>query len=317
MRPDGLIQWVGWIVFGLSVSLAWASPSLGGAFVLYDDFAGSRIRPDQWYGSETRRPGAILEASRFVADGKLHLSVVGYGRMGSNDGSRTGHFGLGVKTSRSITALQAELTVTNATVQTCTENTRSTQGRAQLVGFFFNDGGSRGKGDLTGDVVALLEKVADSQDGHFIRALVLRCQSWSCSKGESIKAILFKRKWTLGEPDVLRMEWEPERSQFVFTVNPGAAAGETRRIAYDKALGPHQAPERQRQRVRVRSQGANCKAGRRGVVMTASVDDVYLQFLDPQAVATLSSQALTPGTRTDGGVPLPSSREITDDIYEQ
>ena len=100
-------------------------------------------------------------------------------------------------------------------------------------GSFFNDGTRSARGDLTGDVVALLEKVADSRDGNFIRALVLHCSSWSCSKGQTIKALLFKRKWKLSEPDALRIEWEPSASQFVFTVNPGSATEETRRIAYD------------------------------------------------------------------------------------
>jgi hypothetical protein len=146
----------------------------GGEFVLYDHFETPRIEPDKWFGSETRRPHRVLEASRFVKEGKLYLIAVGYGDTGSNAGRQTGSFGLGLKPSGSLTGLQAELTVTNVMAQTCAANAESTQARAQLVGFFFNDGSGsqRQKGDLTGDVVAVLEKVADSRDGHLIRPSV-------------------------------------------------------------------------------------------------------------------------------------------------
>jgi hypothetical protein len=267
----------------------------GRELVLYDRFERPRIEPDKWFGSETRRPSAILEASRFVKGGKLYLIAVGYGDMGSNAGRQTGSFGLGVKTPRSITALQAELTVTNVMAQTCAANAESTQARAQLVGFFFNDGSDsqRQKGDLSGDVVAVLEKMADSRDGNLIRATVLRCVSWTCSQGQTIKALLFKRKWTLSQPDVLRIEWEPSNSQFVFTVNPGAEGEEIRRIAYDSALRPLQPPQWQLQRIRVRHHGANCQAGRRGALMNVAVDDVYVRFLERQAIGAVSSEAVT------------------------
>ena len=275
-----------WIALALCVSLAGARFAAGFELVLHDNFDDSdRIRPDKWYGSETRRPNAILEASRFVAGGKLHLSAVGYGGMASDRGRETGGFGLGVQASGAITALQAELTVTQALAQTCAENAESTQGRAQLVGFFFNDGSRSRKGDLTGDVVAVLEKVVDSRDGHLIRAIVLRCASWTCATGETIKALLFQRQWTLRRPDVLRMTWEPRHAQFVFSVNPGAAAEETRRIAYNKAIRPLKPSQVQRQRIRVRHHGANCKAGRRGAVMSVAVDDVYLRFPDAKAIS--------------------------------
>jgi len=266
----------------------------GGEFVLYDHFETPRIEPDKWFGSETRRPHRVLEASRFVKGGKLYLIAVGYGDTGSNAGRQTGSFGLGLKPSGSLTGLQAELTVTNVMAQTCAENAESTQARAQLVGFFFNggSGSQRQKGDLTGDVVAVLEKVADSRDGNLIRAIVLRCMSWTCSQGQTIKALLFKRKWTLSQPDVLRIEWEPSNFQFVFSVNPGVEAEETRRIAYDPALRPHPPSQRQLQRIRVRHHGANCQAGRRAALMTVAVDDVYVRFPGPQATQAVASESV-------------------------
>jgi len=266
----------------------------GGEFVLYDHFETPRIEPDKWFGSETRRPHRVLEASRFVKEGKLYLIAVGYGDTGSNAGRQTGSFGLGLKPSGSLTGLQAELTVTNVMAQTCAANAESTQARAQLVGFFFNDGSGsqRQKGDLTGDVVAVLEKVADSRDGNLIRAIVLRCMSWTCSQGQTIKALLFKRKWTLSQPDVLRIEWERLDSQFVFSVNPGAEGEESRRIAYDPALRPRPPSQRQLQRIRVRHHGANCQAGRRAALMTVAVDDVYVRFPAPQATQAVAAESV-------------------------
>jgi hypothetical protein len=266
----------------------------GGEFVLYDHFETARIEPDKWFGSEARRPHRVLEASRFVKEGKLYLIAVGYGDTGSNAGRQTGSFGLGLKPSGSLTGLQAELTVTNVMAQTCAANAESTQARAQLVGFFFNDGSGsqRQKGDLTGEVVAVLEKVADSRDGHFVRAIVLRCTSWTCTTGETIKALLFQHKWALSEPDVLRIEWRPLGSQFVFTVNPGAEGEETRRIAYDPAIRPHPPSQRQIQRIRVRHHGANCQAGRRAALMTVAVDNVYVRFPGPQATQAGASESV-------------------------
>ena len=141
MRGEGLVRWAGWL--GLIVSLTVSSVAWGSEFVLYDSFETPRIEPDKWFSSETRRPNAILDASRFVKEGKLYLIGVGYGSTESNTGRQTGSFGLGLKTPQSITALQAELTVTNVMAQTCAANAESTQGRAQLVGFFFNDGSGR------------------------------------------------------------------------------------------------------------------------------------------------------------------------------
>ena len=304
MRQNGLAPWGRWWGLGLGLSLICASFAWGGEFVVYDVFEGARIEPDKWFGSETTRPSSTLEASRFVADGKLHLSTVGYGGQGANTGRHTGSFGLGVRSSRPITAMQAEMTVMSAMAETCPDNSQSSQGRAQLVSFFFNHGGSGKGGDLSGDVVAVLEKVADSRDGNFIRAVALRCTSWSCGQGELIKSLLFKHSWTLSEADVLRIEWEPSNTQFVFTVNPGAATEEIRRIAYDKTMGRLKPPEQQRQRVRVRHHGANCKAGRRGVLINVAVDDVQLRFLDAKTTAALSTPASAP---LAGGEPSTSS----------
>jgi hypothetical protein len=293
MRGEDLARWA-WGL-GLIISLALPGVIWGSELVLYDPFETPRIHPDKWFSSETRRPNAILEASRFVKEGKLYLIAVGYGGTGSNAGRQTGSFGLGVKTPRSITGLQAELTVTQVMAQTCAANAESTQGRAQLVGFFFNDGSGsqREKGDLTGDVVAVLEKVADSRDGQFIRAIVLRCTSWTCATGETIQARLFKHRWELNQPDVLRMAWEPLNSEFVFSVNPGVAGEETRRVAYDPALWPRQPPQFQLHRIRVRHHGANCQAERRGALLHVAVDDVYVRFLDPQATPAVASETVS------------------------
>ena len=309
MTGRGLGRWRGsWGALGLSllcISFAW-----GGEFVVYDPFEGARIEPDKWFGSASRRSSSILEASRFVAGGKLRLSIVGYGGQGSDSGRRTASFGLERRAARPMTAIQAEMTVASAMAETCPNNAESSQGRAQLVSSFFNHGGSGAKGDRRGDVVAVLEKVADSRDGHLIRAIVLRCASWTCATGEMIKALRFERQWRLSEADVLRMAWEPLASQFVFTVNPGAATEEIRRIAYDKTMGPLKPPERQRARIRVRHHGANCQSGRRGVVMDVAVDDVQIRFLDAQARAALAAQEWTPAAPPEGAPLSPSRREI-------
>lgn len=312
MKRNGLARWGRWIVLGLLVSLTGASVSSGEDLVLYDNFDGlAHISPDKWFGSETRRPNAILEASRFVTDGKLRLIAAGYGGTGSNHGRQTGHFGLGVKTSRPITALQAEVTITNRMAQSCPENPLSTQSRAQLLGFFFNDGTRHHPEDLTGDIVAVLEKVADSKDGHFTRAVVLRCTSRSCGTGDTIKALLFKRSWLLNQPDVLRIEWDPPKSQFIFSLNPGTEAEETRHIGYGKVTHPSEPPKFQRQRIRVRNHGANCTSGRRGVLMNVSVDDVYLRFLDPKATFGFESKVPVSVLPSNRATPQPPPVKIT------
>ena len=192
-----------WVTITLaSASLTWAEP-----FVLHDGFEEARIAPGRWMGMATQGRQSLREMGRFIADGKLHLIAVGYGNNWLNRGREIGSVGLGVQTNRPVTALEAEMTVLTASVDPCPENANSTQGRAQLAGFFFNVGSPRVKGDQTGDYMAQLEKVADSRAGRFIRAQVLRCTSPSCARAKSIKALLFKQRWVLNKPDVLRIEW--------------------------------------------------------------------------------------------------------------
>lgn len=288
--------WMGWLLTGwVGASVAW-----GSTWTLHDNFeASARIEPNKWFGSESRQPSSIREASRYVADGKLQLSAVGYGGNQASTGRRTASFGLGLRTPPPITAIQAELTVTNAVAEACSDNEHATQGRAQLVSSFFIHEGSGKRGDLTGHVVALLEKVVDSRDGNFIRALALRCVSWSCGQGKLIKSLLFKRTWRLHEADIFRIEWEPSAHHLMFSVNPGSADKETHRIPYDKAMTPLKAPKQQRQRVRIRHHGANCKAGRRGVLMHVAVDDVYLQLWDAKRTAAFSKPEQAPKLRRD------------------
>ena len=248
--------------------------------VPYDDFSEPLIDPDRWHGNETPSRGANpnTEAARFIDAGQLILGLRSYGGTDRDTGRRSGNFGLAVTGSGRVTAMQAEVTIRNALVEDCPDNPVSTRARAQLIGYFFNDGSSSGPGDVTGDVLASIEKRVDSRTGPGFLALIVKCASPGCQTSDTLGFHVFSTPTALGQADTLRLEWDEAGEQFTFTVNPGGPDEEVQTLSYAGRVTNMAPSDFQLDRLRVRTQGANCLSGRRQVMIDTRYDDVQLNL---------------------------------------
>jgi hypothetical protein len=252
--------------------------------VLFDDFNLPTINPDKWHGGEGAGGSALApngETSRGIVDGQLQLQLTSYGETNSDIGfpPNGGNQRLRINNPGAVTAMQANVTVTSATVEGCPANPDRTRVRAQLHGVFFNDGSSTGAGDQTGDVRAIIEKRRASPAANTIRAIVNRCIDPGCDNNETLASFVFVTGWTLGVGDTLELGWEPDNDQFLFAVNPGTAGEETVALAY--TVSDANPPVFDFKHLRVQNNVANCTEARKSASVTALFDDV---MLNPEAI---------------------------------
>lgn len=244
---------------------------------IYDDFNDNpSIDSAKWFGTQSTHAAATLENYRIINDGQLFLGVVGYGRENGNTGRRTGGFGVGMRNKKLVSAIQADFELLRGAAPNCAGNTAVAQARAQLAGTFLNDKNS--------EYLAILEKVVDGKEGNFIRAILVRCESKRCGKGETLKALIFDHTWEESESFTLNITWDPSNSQFLYMVKPeGGQSSETRRISYDKDIVPVHGLKHQKQRIRVKTHSANCAKPIGGTFLHLAVDNVMLGYLDEEA----------------------------------
>ena len=189
--------------------------------VLYDDFNGKPIDPAKWFGSERSAgaPAPNTEAARKIAGNKLSLSATTWGRTDSNSGNAGNEFNaLLVTNPAPITTIQADVTVKEVEVIGCAVNPTSTRARAQIAAAFFNDGGSTGPADRTGDVFATIQKTRDSITGDQMEAVITRCSNAACTATNALGFRGFTTPWTAGDADTLTLQWDQPNHQFVYTV---------------------------------------------------------------------------------------------------
>ncbi len=251
--------------------------------VLYDDFSNPRIDPAKWQGHEGpgRGKGGNAEAFRRIQNGQLQIILLSYGGTDTDAGRRNGRFGLEATNPELVTAMQAEVTVMRAVAQDCVANASSSRARAQLIGFFFNDGSSSGAEDRTGDVSANIQSVRDSKTGDRIEANMGRCLDPRCESGDDLAFFLFNSIWVLGQADTLRLEWDAAGEQFIYTVNPGSPVEELVALSYAGLVANAGPPDLDLKRFRINNSGANCTLGRKLAFMQALFDNVEL---NPEAV---------------------------------
>ncbi len=247
------------------------------SLALYDDFRRKEINPAKWRGHEhfrvtpTGGRNPNREAVRQIGRKKLHLHLTTYGETSLNSGHGIGHFGLEVTNSDLVTAMQADVRVEKAIAEDCAANDRSSRARAQIIGFFFNDGTSSGPGDWTGDILAVIQKHLDSRGGRAILASIERCTTPNCSPSQALDVYVFGG-WKLKRTDTLGLEWQPDLDRFVFTVN-GQSMPLSYLGAWDDSLPPQGAgPDR----FRIRNTAANCTDGRKKASMDVYFDNVRL-----------------------------------------
>ena len=258
------------IAFALAVLLL-ASPDIGHALVLYDAFNGITIDPAKWSGFEAES-GGDAETGRRVTLGSLRLNYTAFGNDTSDSGRPGGAQGLSVRNPDDVTAMQATVTVLEATAQGCPANAASSRARLQILGDFFNDGsGDAGNGDRTGNIRVGIQKVLDSTQGRIIEAFVNRCQNAACTTQLTLVGHVFTTTWAPLVAHVLKVEWEPWNSQFVFTVNPGRRQEQVA-LPYDiEEIAPAVFPFKN---VAVSNSMPNCLAGRKKAAADGLFNDV-------------------------------------------
>ena len=249
--------------------------------VLYDDFAAPRIDPEKWRGTEGFSPSGNpnMEALRHIQNGQLRVLLNTSGETYANSGSQSGRFGVEVRDGGAVTAMQAKVTVKNAVAEACTANSSATsRARAQLFGFFFNDGSSSGLGDGTGDISAGIQLQRDSKSGDQIIAFVNRCDDFGCTLVSSVtSSVTFTASWTINQPVTLQIVWDSANHRFRFKAIPNTGAAEAKDISYAGLL-PGTAPSRRvdDKRLVASNSVANCVAGRREASMEVLFDTVKL-----------------------------------------
>jgi hypothetical protein len=243
--------------------------------VLYDHFDAKRIDPEKWSGAEgfaaPRNPNA--EAVRVILGGALGVQLTTYGNMSANSDAQQGRFGLALANPVPVTAMAATVTVLSAEAEDCADNPSVSRARAQLLGFFFNDGSSTGSNDRTGDILAGMNKDRD-RDGRSLVAFISRCVDAGCTSSPTLVSHVFETMWSPRHPDSLHLQWDRDGHQFRYTVNPGTPGEETVALAY--AASDVLPPVLAFKALRVSHSVANCMEARKQASMAATFDDVLL-----------------------------------------
>jgi hypothetical protein len=283
MRPLRLALW---LPIALAASFTSAQAQ---TLATYDTFSSPLLNDTKWAGVEqaisiSGGPAVNLEFTRRVLQGQLQLTLRTAGGTGSDtgitgegrNGLRINHPVLADEVPR-ITALQAKITVAKASAGDCAANpgNTNTRARAQLFGFFFNDGSSSGAGDRTGDILAgvTLERRAGG-DGIF--AFMNRCTTASCTTSDNIDVETFTHVWQVGTPELVTVRWVKASKKFVFVLGSGAGA-ETKEISYDGLGWTDTAkPRLFLKEARVSNAVENCTAGRVEAFMDARFDTVKI-----------------------------------------
>jgi len=262
-------------------------------FVNYDTFSNGFIDPNLWAGTSTEggfgAPSA--EVIRAVENGQLRLALVSWGNNTSDTGNTVSRQGLQLRQTGtlggagSIIAFKVKVTVTDALVQDCPANP-GTEGairaRAQILGWFFNDGTSTGATDDTGNAIAGMQLTREADGSNQIQGFFQTCTNANCSTvvthpGTAVPA--FATTWSLNTPVVLKVIWDRTNGTFKFKVkNSLTQAVESHQISYAGIVTDAGSPSNgDFKAIRVHNNVKNCTAGRKQVAMDALFDNVAVQ----------------------------------------
>ncbi len=286
----------GIIMLLAAAGLVAASPARGHAqFVLYDDFSSGAIDPERWANTsvEGNFSQPTTEFVRIVENGKLHLSLVSWGGTASDTGSIGSRQGLNIRQlgtlggSGFITGLSAQVTVLNAEAGDCTGNPETAApalARAQILGFFFNDGSGSSTSTI-GNILPFLQLQEDKNGIRSIVAFLVRCNVDNCSSASLIaltgNPVPFTTTWSPNTPVNLKMIWDSVNGNFKFKVtNLATLATETKNIVYQGSVTNAGPPTFfDSKQVRVQNTAENCTASRKRTLMDALFDKVKVQRL--------------------------------------
>lgn len=279
----------------LTAGLLAAAASPGRAqFVDYDDFSSGVIDPEKWQGTSVEGPfaGPTAKALRVVDNGALRLVLVSWGGDNSNSGflatrERLNFRQLGTLGGPGfITGMRARVTVLDVDVQDCATNPdtgnstfNSLRARAELGGWFFNDGGG-GASNRTGNILAFLKLLRGADGLNRIEGNVTRCADAACGATTSpIPAASLSTRWSLGTPLILEVVWNQPNGKFTFTVtNPATLAAESKDAVYQGTITDAGPPTVGGfNALQVLNTVKNCSPARKRVATDALFDNVQVR----------------------------------------
>ena len=219
---------------GIFSALAFAVAAIGGgacchagSMVLYDDFSAKLIDPAKWFGAYGDT--AMLESSRQIVGGRLHLNMRAYADTDAEGGGRGGVWGLGFPLPDAVTAVSFPVTVNAAAVVPCSsDRSAETVTGPDFRGHFFNDRGS--PTDQTGDIEAVLG-ASRSPGSRLLNAFGLydECTNPECTN-PTILDYQILGKIAVGTTNTLSLTWDQPNHRFLFALN-GAVVPESYTIS--------------------------------------------------------------------------------------
>ena len=280
--------------FALVMGFLAVAPRVTSAqFVNYDKFSAGFIDPELWEAVTTEGTfnAPTTEVIRAVEQGRLHLGLVSWGNSTSDSGSTTSRTGLQFRQlgtlggTGSIVAMKAKVTVLDALVQDCPANPDTggaIRARAQVIGWFFNDGTSSGATDDTGNVLAGIQLAREADGSNQIQPFVQRCTTANCSSVITPPGVVvpgFTKTWAPNVPLVVKILWDRAAGKFTFKVtDPATAATETHSVVYQGIVTDAAAPANgDFKMLRLQNSVKNCSTGRKQVLMHALFDAIGVQ----------------------------------------
>jgi hypothetical protein len=265
----------------------------------YDTFTASSLGT-KWRGTEGEPPvveplaktGFNTDAERRVVGGELRLRLTTYGGTGSTSGSANGTNYLRIHQANltddrpRLLAMQAKITVLNASLTSCAGNAALSRVRAGILAYFFNRLAS-GDG-RTGEVGMNIQLMNDAQVGRRIEVDLIDCTNADCSTFTTRgTTALLNTTWTENVPLFITVHWDRANDRFVFTVsskanptpNPPDPEAEQHIIDYTTLAQPVTEVRRTQsfsKALRIYNSAHNCQAGRKRASMTAHFDSVRI-----------------------------------------
>jgi hypothetical protein len=191
-------------------------------FVSYDNFDTKFLDPDKWVGAESNIGLVILESSREIDWGRLHLRNRIYGQTNSDSGWGVGGSRLYFAEGDKVTAIKATVQVNWVEAKGCSNNPSATQARVRLSGYFFNTDTPE-SGSALNDVLAyiFIQRRSDSTSGSYILGVganVYRCTNSNCTSGDLIGT---ENLGTISffERVILSIRWDQANHRFIFQLN--------------------------------------------------------------------------------------------------
>lgn len=234
---------------------------------VYDNFSATGIDRTKWVDAE---------AWRYVSNGKLLMGRWIFGGTASDTGVTAESYSLNATSSAPPKGLSATIKVTDiSTNEGCAANTSPSRPRARIIAAYFNvRPGGPIQGDRTGDVLAQLQlsRASNSTDAAGVLRVggfVTECNNADCSSSTTLYSADLGVT-NVGTMVTAQVDWDKKNHLFRFTRDKTTSV-ETPYTQVD-TVGPSLAFAN----VSLRTDAANCTAGRVKAGLSAEFDNVLL-----------------------------------------